>query len=71
MVAKFHQKQNNPWNIWNNYTRYSVKRKSGLLNTVLIQVFPMKKLDYICISVLDLSTYANIWRFITSKIKRK
>lgn len=31
----------------------------------------MKKLDYICISVLDLSTYANIWRFITSKIKRK
>ena len=39
MVAKNYQKQNNPWNIWNNYTRYSVKRKSGLLNTELIIEF--------------------------------
>ena len=31
MVAKFHQKQNNPWNIWNNYTTYSAKRKNKLL----------------------------------------
>ena len=31
----------------------------------------MKKLDYIGSSVLDLTTYANIWRFVASKIKRK
>ena len=33
------QKPNNPWNNWNSHTTYSIKRKSGLLNTVLIIEF--------------------------------
>ena len=36
MVAKILKTQNNPWNTWNNYTTSSAKRKTGLLNTVLI-----------------------------------
>lgn len=39
MVAKIPQKPNNPWNNWNLYTTYSTKRKTGLLNTVLIIEF--------------------------------
>lgn len=34
--CKIPQTTNNPWNRWNYYTRYSVKRETGLLNTVLI-----------------------------------
>lgn len=36
MVAKILKKPNNLWNNRNNYTTYSTKRKSALLNTVLI-----------------------------------
>lgn len=36
MVAKILKKPNNLWNNRNNYTTYSAKRKSVLLNTVLI-----------------------------------
>lgn len=39
MVTKILKKPNNPWNNWNLYTRYSTKRKSVLLNTVLIIEF--------------------------------
>lgn len=46
MVAKFRPKQNNSWNIWNNYTRYSVERKSGLLNTDLIICFEYILLEF-------------------------
>ena len=37
VVAKF--LKNNPWNTWNLYTRYSIERKTGLLNTVPIVEF--------------------------------
>lgn len=36
MVAKIPKNQNNPWNNWNLYARYSIERKTGLINTVLI-----------------------------------
>lgn len=39
MVAKFYQKQNNARNNWKSYTRYGMKRKSGLQNKVLIIEF--------------------------------
>ena len=39
MVAKKLKNQNNPWNIRNYHTAYSTKRKTGLLNTVLIIEF--------------------------------
>ena len=38
-VAKILKKPNNPWNNWNSYTTYSTKRKTALLNTVLIIEF--------------------------------
>lgn len=39
MVAKIPKNQNNPWNSRNNYTISSTKRKTTLLNTVLIIEF--------------------------------
>ena len=39
MVAKSYKTLNNLWNNWNLYTTYSTKRKSVLLNTVLIIEF--------------------------------
>ena len=39
VVAKFLKNKNNPWNTWNLYTRYSIERKTGLLNTVQIIEF--------------------------------
>ncbi len=39
VVAKFPKIQNNPWNNWNLYTTYSIKRKTTLQNTVLIIEF--------------------------------
>lgn len=36
LVAKVLKNPNNPWNTRNNYTTSGAKRKTGLLNTVLI-----------------------------------